>query len=61
LKGEAGVSYLVKTDESLILFDVGMNGKNEDTSPLLHNMKKLGIDLAKIDVIVISQTKLMGR
>jgi 7,8-dihydropterin-6-yl-methyl-4-(beta-D-ribofuranosyl)aminobenzene 5'-phosphate synthase len=54
LKGEAGVSYLLRTDESLILFDVGMNAKNEDTSPLLHNMKQLGIDLAKIDVIVIS-------
>jgi 7,8-dihydropterin-6-yl-methyl-4-(beta-D-ribofuranosyl)aminobenzene 5'-phosphate synthase len=58
LKGEAGVSYLVKTDESLILFDVGMNGKNEDTSPLLYNMQKLGIDPAKIDVIVISHNHL---
>jgi 7,8-dihydropterin-6-yl-methyl-4-(beta-D-ribofuranosyl)aminobenzene 5'-phosphate synthase len=54
LKREAGVSYLIKTDESLILFDVGMNGKNEDLSPLLHNMKKLGIELNKIDAIVIS-------
>ncbi len=54
LKGEAGVSYLVKTDESLILFDVGMNNNNEDPSPLLHNMKTLGIDLEKIGIIVIS-------
>ncbi|OGP52024.1 MAG: hypothetical protein A2Y79_12170 [Deltaproteobacteria bacterium RBG_13_43_22] len=54
LKGEAGVSCLVKTDESLILFDVGMNGKKEDPSPLLHNMKKLGVELNKIGVIVIS-------
>jgi 7,8-dihydropterin-6-yl-methyl-4-(beta-D-ribofuranosyl)aminobenzene 5'-phosphate synthase len=53
-KGEAGISYLVKTDESLILFDVGMNKENEDPSPLLYNMKKLGIDLEKIDIIVIS-------
>jgi 7,8-dihydropterin-6-yl-methyl-4-(beta-D-ribofuranosyl)aminobenzene 5'-phosphate synthase len=54
LKGEAGVSYLVKTDESLILFDVGMNTENEDPSPLLYNMKKLGIDPDKIDVVIIS-------
>ncbi|MBA4392259.1 MAG: MBL fold metallo-hydrolase [Desulfobacca sp.] len=54
LKGEAGVSYLVKTDESLILFDVGMNKENEDPSPLLYNMKKLGIDPGKIDVVIIS-------
>ena len=54
LKHEAGVSYLIKTDESLILFDVGMNGKKEDPSPLLHNMKKLGVELDKVSVIVIS-------
>lgn len=54
LKGEAGLSYLIKTDESVILFDVGMNAKKEDSSPLLHNMMKLGIDPARIDVIVIS-------
>ena len=54
LKGEAGVSYLVKTDESLILFDVGANSKKEDPSPLLHNMKKLGVELDKIGVLVIS-------
>ena len=54
LKHEAGVSYLIKTDESLILFDVGMNGKKEDPSPLLHNMKKLGVELDKVGVIVIS-------
>jgi 7,8-dihydropterin-6-yl-methyl-4-(beta-D-ribofuranosyl)aminobenzene 5'-phosphate synthase len=54
LKGEAGASYLVKTDESLILFDVSANFKKEDPSPLLHNMKKLGVELDKIGVIVIS-------
>jgi 7,8-dihydropterin-6-yl-methyl-4-(beta-D-ribofuranosyl)aminobenzene 5'-phosphate synthase len=54
LKGEAGVSYLVKTDESLILFDVGMNKENEDPSPLFYNMKRLGIDPDKIDVVIIS-------
>lgn len=54
LKREAGVSYLVKTDESLILFDVGMNKENEDPSPLVYNMKKLGIALDQIDVVLIS-------
>ena len=54
LKHEGGVSYLIKTDDSLILFDVGMNGEKEDPSPLLYNMKKLGVELNKIGVIVIS-------
>jgi 7,8-dihydropterin-6-yl-methyl-4-(beta-D-ribofuranosyl)aminobenzene 5'-phosphate synthase len=54
LKGEAGVSYLIRTDELTILFDVGMNTKGEDPSPLIYNMKKLGVDYEKIGVIVIS-------
>lgn len=54
LKGEAGVSYLIKTDQSVILFDVGFNEKKEDPSPLIQNMEKLGVDLKDIDVIVIS-------
>jgi 7,8-dihydropterin-6-yl-methyl-4-(beta-D-ribofuranosyl)aminobenzene 5'-phosphate synthase len=58
LQTEAGVSYLVKTDKSLILFDVGKNEKKEDPSPLLHNMKKLGVELDKIDIIVISHNHL---
>jgi 7,8-dihydropterin-6-yl-methyl-4-(beta-D-ribofuranosyl)aminobenzene 5'-phosphate synthase len=48
------MSYLIKTDKSLILFDVGYNEKKEDPSPLLYNMKKLGVELNKIDVVVIS-------
>ncbi|HJX70737.1 MAG TPA: MBL fold metallo-hydrolase, partial [Bacteroidales bacterium] len=54
LTGEAGVSYLIKTDESTILFDVGLNAKNEHPSPLLRNMDKLGIKMGDIDIIVIS-------
>lgn len=54
LKGEAGIAYLVKTDESVILFDVGLNRNNEDPSPLLYNMSKLVVDLDNIDVLVIS-------
>jgi 7,8-dihydropterin-6-yl-methyl-4-(beta-D-ribofuranosyl)aminobenzene 5'-phosphate synthase len=54
LIGEAGVSYLIRTDEATILFDVGQNSKNSHPSPLLHNMKQLGISLDEIDIIVIS-------
>jgi 7,8-dihydropterin-6-yl-methyl-4-(beta-D-ribofuranosyl)aminobenzene 5'-phosphate synthase len=54
LIGEAGVSYLIRTDDVTILFDVGFNQQNSDPSPLLHNMKELGVSLDEIDVIVIS-------
>ena len=54
LKGEAGISYLIKTDHSTILFDVGLNSPQSDPSPLLSNMKELGIKLDDIDTIVIS-------
>jgi 7,8-dihydropterin-6-yl-methyl-4-(beta-D-ribofuranosyl)aminobenzene 5'-phosphate synthase len=54
LKGEAGVSYLIKTDQSTILFDVGRNRDQSDPSPLLHNMKQLGITLDDFDTLVIS-------
>jgi len=54
LMGEPGVSYLIKTDKSEILFDVGLNGKQIDPSPLLHNMKLLGLDINSFDTIVIS-------
>lgn len=54
LIGENGVSYLIKTDEATILFDLGLNAKALHPSPLLHNMSKLGISIADIDMIVIS-------
>lgn len=54
LRGEAGVSYLVRTDSLTILFDVGLNAGGEDPSPLLYNMQALGISLDEIDAIVIS-------
>ena len=54
LIGESGFSYLIKTDQSTILFDTGFNGKQSDPSPLLHNMKQLGVGIDSIDVIVIS-------
>lgn len=51
---EPGVSYLVKTDRSTILFDVGANVNAQDPSPLLANMRQLGIALDQIDTIFIS-------
>jgi 7,8-dihydropterin-6-yl-methyl-4-(beta-D-ribofuranosyl)aminobenzene 5'-phosphate synthase len=54
LIGEAGVSYLIRTDDATILLDVGANDANTDPSPLLKNMKKLGVSIEDIDVIVIS-------
>ncbi len=53
-KTEMGVSYLVKTEHLTVLFDVGQNAKEEDPSPLLHNMSKLGVHLDGVQAIVIS-------
>ncbi len=53
LKG-VGVSYLVKTDKCTILFDLGLNDGQRDPSPLLRNMKQLGVTLDDFDAIVIS-------
>ena len=54
LRTELGVSYLIRTDENVILFDLGLNPRQEDPSPLLQNMKQLGIEICDIDTIVIS-------
>lgn len=56
--GEAGVSYLIKTDNKTILFDVGLNLHNEDPSPLLKNMSNLSISISDIDIIFISHNHL---
>ncbi|MDX2136011.1 MAG: MBL fold metallo-hydrolase [Saprospiraceae bacterium] len=54
LKTEIGVSYLIKTDNHTILFDLGYNAAQQDPSPLQQNMAKLGVTLDSIDMIVIS-------
>jgi len=53
-KGEAGVSYLIKTDNQTLLFDVGFNAKGESPSPLQHNMQQLGITVNDIDSLFLS-------
>jgi len=54
LKVETGVSYLLNTDGGYTLFDLSLNSEQEDPSPLLHNMDRLGVSLDDIDTIVIS-------
>jgi metal-dependent hydrolase (beta-lactamase superfamily II) len=54
LRTEAGVSYLIQTDQHRLLFDVGFNQNNEPVSPLQHNMVSLGIKLESIDTLFIS-------
>ncbi|WP_171594961.1 MBL fold metallo-hydrolase [Marinifilum caeruleilacunae] len=54
LQGENGLAYLIKTDDTTILFDLGLNPKTKHPSPLLHNMEKLGVSINEIDMMVIS-------
>jgi len=54
LVGEPGVAYLIRADDTTILFDTGYNEHGEHPSPLLRNMEALGIDVAEIDALVIS-------
>lgn len=58
LRAEPGVAYLVVTDRSTILFDVGGNLGDRDPSPLLANMRQLGISLADVDAVVLSHAHL---
>ncbi len=58
LEGEAGVSYLIRADDTTILFDMGLNKNQEHPSPLLRNMARLGVAFDDIDLIVISHNHL---
>jgi 7,8-dihydropterin-6-yl-methyl-4-(beta-D-ribofuranosyl)aminobenzene 5'-phosphate synthase len=52
-KTAIGVSYLIRTDNSTILFDTGWD---EDSLMCVfrYNLEKLGIDIKRIDAVVIS-------
>lgn len=50
-RGDPGVSYLIRTNEGALLFDVGFG---PDSSTLAHNAGKLGLDLDEVDAIAIS-------
>jgi len=48
-----GVSYLIRTDHSTILFDTGLD-HDSTICALRYNLDILGIDISEIDAIVIS-------
>lgn len=58
LAGEGAVSYLVKAGGARILFDLGLNAKDESPSPLGRNAAALGVELDTVDAVVISHRHL---
>jgi 7,8-dihydropterin-6-yl-methyl-4-(beta-D-ribofuranosyl)aminobenzene 5'-phosphate synthase len=54
LESGHGVSYLIRTEDATILFDVGNNTTASSPSPLEKNMDSLGISMDEIDMIVLS-------
>ena len=54
LTGEHGVSYLLRLDGTTILMDVGNNLQGAAASPLLDNMRQLGVSLDEVEIVVIS-------
>jgi 7,8-dihydropterin-6-yl-methyl-4-(beta-D-ribofuranosyl)aminobenzene 5'-phosphate synthase len=48
------LSYLIKTDRSSVLLDLGYNKQKEDPSPLAVNAGILGIDLGGVDAVALS-------
>jgi len=53
--GEAGVSYLFRTDQGSLLFDLGFGAEGQALVP---NIQKLGISLSDIDAVAISHLHL---
>jgi 7,8-dihydropterin-6-yl-methyl-4-(beta-D-ribofuranosyl)aminobenzene 5'-phosphate synthase len=53
LRGEPGVSYLVRAGSTRLLFDTGLSGGRE-RSALVANAGQLGADLSALDAVVIS-------
>ncbi|MHB1132713.1 MAG: MBL fold metallo-hydrolase [Chloroflexota bacterium] len=49
-----GVSYLVRTEQTTLLFDAGLNPTNEHPSPLLRNAAVLGVNLEALDGFFLS-------
>ncbi len=54
LATEPGLSYLVRADDLTILLDTGLNRRGEHPSPLLRNMRALGVDPLRIDALFVS-------
>ena len=58
LRGEPGVSYLIKTDRHTVLFDLGFNQQKDEMSPLQANLRALGLEREPLDGIFISHNHL---
>lgn len=50
-RSDPGVSYLIRTTEGALLFDVGFG---PDSPTLAHNADNFGVDLGEVDAVVIS-------
>lgn len=49
-----GVAYLVETDQTRLLLDLGNNELRQELSPLAHNMQQHDLSIKDLDQIVIS-------
>jgi 7,8-dihydropterin-6-yl-methyl-4-(beta-D-ribofuranosyl)aminobenzene 5'-phosphate synthase len=54
LRGEPGVSYLVRAGSETLLFDTGLNLFRRSRSALVDNAETLGVDLAQVPAVVLS-------
>jgi len=54
LGGEPGVAYLIRTDRTTLLFDVGLNPRARARSALVANADAMGVDLGSLDGVVVS-------
>jgi 7,8-dihydropterin-6-yl-methyl-4-(beta-D-ribofuranosyl)aminobenzene 5'-phosphate synthase len=54
LIGEPGVSYLIRADDTTVLFDLGLNSGPRGRSTLTFNGDALGADLGSLDAVVLS-------
>src|SRR5579859_249429 len=54
VRGEPGVSYLLRAGPTTLLFDSGLNPRGRARSALVHNADYLGVDLQRLDGVVIS-------
>tara|TARA_B100001939_G_scaffold241968_1_gene209395 strand:+ start:53218 stop:54369 length:1152 start_codon:yes stop_codon:yes gene_type:complete len=56
LRAEVGVSYLIRTDQGTVLFDLGHNPQKTNPSALVHNMEQTGVQWEDLDAIFLSHT-----
>jgi hypothetical protein len=54
LRGEPGVSYLIRAGRETLLFDTGLNLFRRSRSALVDNAEALGVDLSQVPALVLS-------